>query len=263
MILPKETSTRLLYSQLDQFRRLNLFPVIGMEIEFYLTSIYDNLQDHFKALGVEVDKEKGENQFEVRIPHTKDILACIKEVRRLKKLLESKAKFTAKPYLNQPGNALHVHLHLENANGENLYMKQQEESELMLHSIGGLCATMAENILLFAPYEQAYLRYKGDSLESPSKICWGGNNRSAAIRIPLDNKFNRRLEHRVACADSCPQEVVLAILFGVLKGVKEKINPPEKLYGNAFLDQYELPFLPQNYTLAKGNFSKSELFKLL
>ena len=110
---------------------------------------------------------------------------------------------------------------------------------------------MQENMLAFAPYPQAYLRYNSLSLESPCKICWGGNNRSAAIRIPLDQKFNRRLEHRVACADACPFEVINAILLGILKGIKEKIAPPEKLYGNAFLEQYEFPLLPQSYDEAK------------
>ena len=162
------------------------------------------------------------------------------------------ASFSAKPFVDQPGNALHVHLHLENSLGDNLYIKKDDqEAEILLHSIGGLCATMEQNMLIFAPYEEAYLRYRGDSIESPSKICWGGNNRSAAIRMPLDEKYNRRLEHRVACADSSSLEVINAILFGVLKGIKEKIIPSEKIYGNAFLEQYDYPLLPQNLAEAK------------
>ncbi len=170
------------------------------------------------------------------------------------------ANFSAKPILHHPGNALHIHLHIENAEGENLFIKKRDqEAELLLHSIGGLCASMQENMILFAPYENAYLRYKGDCLESPSKICWGGNNRSAAIRIPLDQKFNRRLEHRVACSDSCPFEVISAILFGILLGINEKISPPEKIYGNAFLEQYDFPPLLQNYEEAKVLFNNSAL----
>ena len=179
-------------------------------------------------------------------------------------LLKDKVDFTAKPYPNQPGSALHVHLHLENLNGDNLYMNHEtQESELLLHSIGGLCSTMPDNMLLFAPYKQAYLRYKGNCLQSPSKICWGGNNRSVAIRIPLSNKLNRRLEHRVSCANSSLKEVIIAILFGVINGIEAKINPPEKIYGNAFLEQYDFPLLPQNYREAKNNFAKSKLKNIL
>jgi hypothetical protein len=87
MIIFNETSTKLLYSLLDELKALKLFPVIGLEIEFYLTCIYDNLQDHFKTLGIEIDKEKGDNQFEFRVHHNKDIFAVINEAERIKSLL--------------------------------------------------------------------------------------------------------------------------------------------------------------------------------
>jgi glutamine synthetase len=247
MIISTENKNKLLKSLLDRLARQDLYPVIGIEIEFYLTSVFNNPQDHFKSLGLEIEKEKGDNQFEIKIKHTKDIFSCIKEIEKIKLLLAPYVTFKAKPFVNQPGSALHVHLHLENEKGDNLFMKEsQEESSFLLHSIGGLCTFMEETMLLFAPYEEAYLRYRGDSLEEPSKICWGGNNRSAAIRIPLSEKNNRRIEHRVACADSCAIEVISAILHGVLKGVEGEINPPEKVYGNAFLEQYEFPQLPQD-----------------
>ena len=88
---------------------------------------------------------------------------------------------------------------------------------------------------------------------------WGGNNRSAAIRIPLSAKENHRLEHRVACADSCPIEVIAAILYGVLRGIEYQVTPPEKVYGNAFLEQYEFPKLLQNLAIARETFYKSGL----
>ena len=264
MIISTENKNKLLKSLLDRLARQGLFPVIGIEIEFYLTSVFDNLQDHFKSLGIEIEKEKGDNQFEIKIKHTKDIFFCIQEVIRIKLLLEPYVVLKAKPFTDQPGSALHVHLHLENEGGENLFIKVDgKEPDLLLYSIGGLCDAMNESMLLFAPYEDAYLRYKSESLESPSKICWGGNNRSAAIRLPLDAKENRRLEHRVACADSCPKEVVLTILYGILKGIEDKVNPPEKVFGNAFLEQYEFPLLPDNFEVAKEFFNKGELVKLI
>jgi glutamine synthetase len=255
MILSIENKNKLLNSLLEKLNRLNLFPVIGVEIEFYLTSVLDNPQDYFKSLGLDIEREKGDNQFEIKIDYTKDIYACIAEIERIKSLISSKVTLSARPFIDQPGSAFHVHLHLENEKGDNLFIKEgQEESSFLLHSIGGLCASMEETMLLFAPYEEAYLRYRGDSLEAPSKICWGGNNRSAAIRIPLSEKNNRRIEHRVACSDSCAIEVISAILYGALIGVEEKINPPEKVYGNAFLEQYEFPQLPQNIAVARKCF---------
>lgn len=258
MIFSEDGSRFFLKQLLQRFENLNLYPVIGAEIEFYLISKTGQLQE----LDLEIEAEKGEGQFEVRTVHSGDIFQQIETINDLKQKIEKQAlkqnmiaDFGAKPFTDQPGSGLHIHLHLENEKGENLYIKKNDqETEILLHSIGGLCATMEENMLIFAPYEEAYLRYRGDSLESPCKICWGGNNRSAAIRMPLDQKFNRRLEHRVACSDSSPIEVICAILHGVFKGIKERIAPPEKLYGNAFLEQYNYPIITQSLEVAKKNF---------
>ncbi|MEK6734309.1 MAG: glutamine synthetase [Pseudomonadota bacterium] len=261
---------------LSELKSLDLFPVIGTETEFYLLPEDNNLQDSLwqadkLQLNLIIEKEKGLNQFEIRTNHTRDISKAIKEVLEIRKLINNqamtqnmKADFSAKPFQEQPGNAFHVHLHLENSKGNNLFIKNGGlESEFLLYSIGGLCATMEEAMVFFAPYKDAYARYIGNLLESPSKICWGGNNRSAAIRIPLDQKFNRRLEHRVSCSDSNPAEVICAIFYGVLRGIKEKRLPPEKLFGNAFLDQYDYPSLPKDYAQAKKLFENSDLKKFI
>ena len=253
-------STKVLLLLIKQLRDLDLFPVIGAEIEFYLNPISPNLQEN-----LEIIPEKGLNQFEVRITHQDDVVAVIDQIENTKDYLKEKlqADFSAKPYEDQPGSALHIHLHLENSKGENLYKKRVEkESLILLQSIAGLCASMQENMLIFAPDEQAYLRYDGKSMESPCKICWGGNNRSAAIRIPLSEKDNRRLEYRVACAGSDPMQVIIAILFGVIKGINEELKAPEKLYGNAFQEQYDFPELTQSYEEALQAFDKSELMSM-
>lgn len=246
---------------LVQFKNMNLIPVIGAELEFYLFPLNDEeYNDSWQAedlkLSFPLEKEKGRNQFEVKTAFSKDIYKQIEEINYLREKITKQAlkqkmqsSFKARPLADQPGSALHIHLHLQDLAGNNLYMKKNanDESELMLYSIGGLCASMLDNLHIFAPYEDAYLRYKGDSIESPCKVCWGGNNRSAAIRLPLAERENRRLEHRVPCADSDPLEVMIAILFGVILGIKNKTLPPEKLYGNAFLEQYEYPkLLPPN-----------------
>ncbi len=270
MILLKETSIKLLKLLITELEKLGLFPVIGAEIEFYLKSpnnmpLNNVWQAEKLEIDINIESEKGPNQFEVRTIHSRDVLASAQEIVDLKEKISAQAlkqnmvaDFSAKPIIDSPGNALHIHLHLENDKGENLYIKQgDKDADIFLHSIGGLCANLHENMFLFAPYNEAYSRYLGKAVDVPSKICWGGNNRSAAIRIPLDQKYNRRLEHRVSCADACPFEVIGAILFGVLQGINKRITPPEKLFGNAFLEQYEFPLLP-NYEQAKEAFSKSE-----
>ncbi|MCT4635891.1 MAG: glutamine synthetase [Rickettsiales bacterium] len=260
MIISKDDSTQLLNKLLEQFKQLDMVPVIGAEIEFYLSPPNIDKLD----LAIPIEKEKGENQFEVKTDYSSDIFGQVQKILDLREKITEQAlkhgmevDFSAKPFLDQPGSALHIHLHLENSMGDNLFIKNNnKETKLMLHSIAGLCSSMAEHMLIFAPYENAYLRYKGDSVESPSKICWGGNNRSAAIRIPLSEKNNRRIEHRVACGDASPLDVVCAIFYGVLKGIREESIPSEKLHGNAFLEQYDYPVFPQDYAVAKKNFKR-------
>ncbi len=276
MILPKKTSIKLLNVLLVRLKQLGLFPVIGAEVEFYLNSSdhkeQNNLWQADKLdLDFSIEKERGDNQFEIKVAHSTDIFKISQTIDELKALISKQAmkqnmlaSFQAKPFLDQPGSALHIHLHLENSKGDNLFIKRQEEEEqLLLYSVGGLCASMLGHMLIFAPYEQAYLRYQGDSLEAPSKICWGGNNRSAAIRLPLVDKSNRRLEHRVACADSAAIEVIGAILAGVIEGIEKKQLPPEKIYGNAFLEQYDFSLLPRSYMEAKQKFNEQSLLKYL
>lgn len=267
MILSRKRSFYLLSMLLDEFYLLDLFPVIGAEIEFYLTSFYEEENNSlWKAKKLDLDfpieREKGDNQFEIKFVHHNDIFLLIEEIlERINKISTQAIKqqmiadFQAKPFMNQPGSALHIHLHLENSSKKNLYIKEDnKDSKFLLNSIGGLCSTMIEHMLVFAPYKKAYLRYIENSIDSPSKVCWGENNRSAAIRIPLSSKLNRRLEHRVACANSSPIEVIYAILFAVMKGIKEDIQAPKKIYGNAFLEQYDYPLLPKDYTHAKRSF---------
>jgi glutamine synthetase len=75
---------------------------------------------------------------------------------------------------------------------------------------------------------------------APTHISYGGNNRSVLVRIP--NSIPRRLEHRLAAASADPSEVIYAILFSILKGLRtpSKIKTLEKTYGNAYDKQYNL-----------------------
>lgn len=268
MILSRELSLTILNNQLITLKQMDIFPCIGAELEFYLLPKDRNFDDDsWQAERLELDfdiaKEEGLNQFEVRVPHSKDIIACINKINAIKVQIinqadkqNMKADFSAKPFSNRPGSAMHIHLNLENGANENLYMKKNnQETEIFLHSIAGLCSTMLQNMVFFAPYDQAYARYMEHSLQSPSKVCWGINNRSAAIRIPRDEKIDRRLEHRVSASDACAVSVINAILYGITKGIREKLMPLEKVYGNAFLEQYDYPLLPKNFAESEEAFA--------
>ena len=167
------------------------------------------------------------------------------EIMKIRRLFKD-ADFTAKPFSDDYGNALHIHISLLDADGRNVFTKNnEEESEYMQYAVAGLLEKMPENMNIFAPYDNCYERLEGGK-DAPSTISWGGNNRTVALRLPattLDEQ-NRRIEHRVSAADSDPYLVISAILQGVSFGfLNKKLPSSSKIYGDASLKMYGLPRL--------------------
>jgi glutamine synthetase len=61
-----------------------------------------------------------------------------------------------------------------------------------------------------------------------------------AIRVPESSMQNRRLEHRVPGSDVNLVLVLERMIAAVEFGMKEALEPPEKIYGLAFESQYGL-----------------------
>ena len=60
----------------------------------------------------------------------------------------------------------------------------------------------------------------------PINLTWGYENRTAAIRIPGGKQSNRRIEHRVAGADTNIYLVLAAILGAALDGLENCTEAP-------------------------------------
>lgn len=278
---------------------LGLTPNISTETEFYLTGGDAKHDTDVLALVLtgalqkditphSMDKENGERQYELVTDVTTDIPALLKQTKTLRELLQQSSKnfkmnpkLGAKPFDDQPGNGMHIHLSLKDSDGNNVFVKadakKNKESDPMRFAIGGLLASMAEATLIFAPEAEDYARYDSPTNENddddnpfrrvnhaPTHICWGGNNRTAAIRIPSStlHKDQRHLEHRVASPSADTEQVLCAILAGVHFGLKNRVEPlSDKLYGNAFDDQYNLPRLPQSLEEAEIAFDNGKILK--
>ncbi len=265
------------------FKEFGLKVKVAGEIEFYLTSqLSDPDEDEFlstlfsdlaknKIKIWNIQKEVAPNQYEVALQPTEP-KQSIKEIEQLKNIISKTAKifkteaiFKAKPFENLPGCGLHIHIGVKDTNENSVlervgaFANRESESEVMLNIIGGLCSTMLKNFIYFAPNEESYKRFSAQRNDianeenklatynnAPVNVSWGGNNRTTAIRIPVStyDETTRHIEHRVAGADANPEQVINAILEGIYIGLKEKIIPPEKIYGNAFDDQYNflVPF---------------------
>ena len=185
-----------------------------------------------------IEKERGDQQYEIITGVTtprrliETLTAIRAQVERQGTAQGVTAHFAAKPFPDQPSSGLHIHLHLADAEGINSYHKTEEwMSDTLRFSLGGLLASIEASMPIFFPNTEDYARL--DDVDHVPKILgWGVNNRYCALRIPMHpDPYDKRIEHRVPCANADPEQVVGAILSGVLKGLRERIEPPAQSYG--------------------------------
>jgi glutamine synthetase len=206
------------------------------EIEPFLNDVYD----YCEAQNIPAESaiaEYSQGQFEINLRHIDDpVLACDHAV-LLKRVVKAAARkhgfvacFMAKPFEEDAGSGLHVHMSLVDRKGENYFSKGKDSlssppfSARLRHAVGGLLKTMPEATAICAPNANSYRRLRPDMF-APVEPNWGVNHRVVSIRIPQSDAKNLRFEHRTAGADANPYLVTAAIVAGVHHGLKKKCDP--------------------------------------
>jgi glutamine synthetase len=223
-------------------------PVMGAELECYVTLVPEQVEAFWQAVShaleaagmpwQRIEKERGTHQYELIFPPVAParlaaILAAAKQAVEAEARARSvSCSFAARPFSGEPSSGLHIHLHLEDAAGNYLYHKSDDEmSEALAFSLGGLLAGMAQDMAIFCPSAESFTRFE-DKDHVPRTFSWGVNNRYAALRIPAErNPYRKRIEHRMAGADADPESVITAILRRVLEGLEQGTAPPPQEYG--------------------------------
>jgi glutamine synthetase len=184
--------------------------------------------------------EYSPGQYEINLEHVDDPVRAADHAVLLKRAIKGCAErhgmvatFMAKPFIELPGNGTHIHLSLWDRAGRNVFDEGEAGSESLRHAIGGLLATMAEGMAIFAPNANSYRRIRPGAWV-PMAPTWGYNNRTVALRVPAGRGPATRLEHRVAGADANPYLVVAAVLAGALHGLGNRIDPGPALSGNVY-----------------------------
>ncbi len=206
--------------------------------------------------------ESGPGQYEVNLHHVADARRACDHLVRLKRIVQGvflkhrlRATFMAKPYADEPGSGLHIHVSLLGADGRNVFAADgPEPNALLRRALGGLAHTMAESMLLFAPTANAYKRFRPECYV-PLAPTWGLNNRGVALRIPADAPENRRVEHRVAGADANPYLLTAAVLAGIHHGIATGLDPGAAVTGNPYHDHEAS--LPGSWEEALRGFERS------
>lgn len=189
-----------------------------------------------RVQGLETDTliaEYGPGQFEVNFHHTGDVLVAAETAMLFRRLVRGvvarhgmEATFMAKPYAEAPGNGMHAHCSVLDAEGANIFTPVGEGvSETLRHAVGGVLDTMADLQAVFAPHMNSYRRFQPKSF-APSSPDWGMDNRAAGIRLPQITGPAARLEHRISGADVNPYLVLTAILGGILHGLDTEADVP-------------------------------------
>lgn len=140
------------------------------------------------------------------------------------------ASFMPKPLRDQPGSGMHTHLSLFEGD-RNAFFEAgapYQLSKVGRSFIAGLLVHAPEITAVTNQWVNSYKRLAGGA-EAPSWICWGHNNRSALIRVPMykPNKGNStRVEFRSLDAAANPYLAFSVLLAAGLKGIEEGYDLP-------------------------------------
>jgi glutamine synthetase len=150
------------------------------------------------------------------------------------------ASFMPKPFTEHPGSGMHTHMSLFEGDRNAFY---EPGAEFQLSKVGrafiaGLLKHAAEITAVCNQWVNSYKRLWGAAErtagaggEAPAYVCWGHNNRSALVRVPMykPHKGNAtRIEFRSLDSACNPYLAFAAILAAGLKGIEAGYElPPE------------------------------------
>ena len=236
-----------------------MFTVSGLDRhDELLRGIIDSLH----AMGVTVEqlgKEYGPGQYEATTRYAEpfkavdDYLTFKEVVRALARKAGWVASFMPKPYAHWPGNGLHLHLSLWDAEGKrDLSMGETDDeplSPLGRHFLGGLLAHAPALAGAGSPIVNSYKRLLPGSW-APAHICWGVGNRAVLVRIPSMGR-RRHIEFRSGDNAANPFIFLTAVLAAGLDGIRAQIEPPAPVkddVGHLSMEEaaaHGLEFLPR------------------
>ena len=148
------------------------------------------------------------------------------------------ATFMPKPFTEHPGSGMHTHMSLFEGDTNAFYdaSGQYHLSKVGRQFIAGLLRHAPEITAVTNQYVNSYKRLWGGG-EAPSFVCWGHNNRSALIRVPLykpDKGQSSRIEYRAIDSAANPYLAYALRLAAGLKGIENEYDLPAETEDNVW-----------------------------
>lgn len=213
--------------------------------------IVDDIYDFAERQYLKIDtiiQEGGAAQLEINLLHG-DPVDLADQVFLFKRTIREAAfthgcyaTFMAKPLENEPGSAMHIHQSVTDAKtGKNIFTDASgEPTKLFYGFLAGQQKYLGASMCLIAPYVNSYRRLVPDGA-APINVEWGNDNRSAGLRIPISSSAARRVENRLAGADSNPYLAIAASLACGYLGMTQSLEPRPAVVGNAYRNDHQLP----------------------
>lgn len=215
------------------------------------TGIIDDIYDFAEAQGLEIDtiiQEGGASQLEINLRHGEPLMLA-DQVFFFKRTLREAAlrhgcyaTFMAKPMEDEPGSAMHIHHSIvDPETGKNLFTdKNGKPTDLFYGFLGGMQSFLPAAACLLAPYVNSYRRLVPDAA-APINVEWGMDNRTTGLRVPVAPPEARRVENRLAGADTNPYLALAASLACGYLGMKQELKPRAAVTGSAYESSYQIP----------------------
>jgi len=213
--------------------------------------------------------EYAPGQLELTLKHHADVLRAADDAILYKHAAKGvalkhgcEATFMAKPFADQAGSGMHMHVSVNDNAGTNIFASEVAEGSVQLRqAIGGMRALLADSMAILAPNANSYRRFRANSY-APVAPAWGVNNRTCAFRIPAGAPHTRHIEHRVAGADAHPTLALAVLLAAVHHGLTNKVDPGPPVSGDGYAHAEATgDKIPTNWFAAVDRFAQSVVLR--
>src|ERR671918_194982 len=224
-----------------------------MEFRF---KVADILKKYYSIIATNLNHEVASNgQIEINFMHntltkTADNVQTYKDVvRNVAKQDNKIANFMPKPIFDKKnprnsdnGSGMHVSTSLwsKSSGSKNIFYDENDNyaeiSQTGRYFIGGMLDHASSLAAIVAPTVNSYHRMV-PGFEAPVYIAWSRGNRSAVIRVPVNEKNNaksKRIEFRAPDPSANSYLAFSAIVAAGLDGIKKKIDPGDPTNENIY-----------------------------
>lgn len=215
--------------------------------------------------------ETGSNQHEIEVGEmdaisSADFCIYFKYIaREIAKKHGIKITFMPKPFSDDAGSGMHIHISLYK-NGRNVFYDANDEyglSKTARFFIGGILHHARGISFLANPTVNSYKRLV-PNFEAPVYVAWARYNRSSLIRIPAKKEVD--IEIRNGDPSANPYLFFSAVIYAGMDGIKNKIEY-EAIEENIYkMDEEEIKKrkikkLPSTLLEAIEEFERDEIIK--